>query len=139
MDLIRKKEGIEHIDTNIMVRLITHDDEKALKKVRKLLSNQEKIFVFEDTAMMELVYVLSTSVYRYSREIIAEKIKAVIEIPNLCLNKGVIADVLDFYATHPKLSFVDCYLAITTTLSSEKPLWTLDHKLAAQCPVAREL
>lgn len=139
MDLIRKKEGIEHIDTNIMVRLITRDDEKALKKVRKLLSNQEKIFVFEDTAMMELVYVLSTSVYRYSREVIAEKIKAVIEIPNLCINKGVITDALDFYVTHPKLSFVDCYLAIATTLSSEKPLWTLDHKLAAQCPVAREL
>ena len=139
MGLIGNRHNVEHIDTNIMVRLVTRDDEKALKKVKKLLSNQEKIFVFEDAAMMELVYVLSTSVYHYSREIIVEKIKAVMEIPNLCFNKGVITDTLNLYSTHPKLSFVDCYLAAATSLSGEVPLWTLDRKLVAQCPVAKEL
>lgn len=139
MGLISNKHNVEHIDTNIMVRLTTRDDEKMLKKIKKLLSDQEKIFVFEDAAMMELVYVLSTSVYHYSRELIAEKIKAVMKIPNLCLNKGMIEDALDFYVTHPKLSFVDCYLAIAANISGELPLWTLDHKLAAQCPVAKEL
>lgn len=139
MDIISNRHNLEHIDTNIMVRLIVRDDEKALKKVKKLLSNQEKIFVYEDAAMMELVYVLSTSVYHYSREIIVEKIKAVMKIPNLCFNKGVISDALDLYVTHPKLSFVDCYLAIMTAISDETPLWTLDHKLAVQCPAARAL
>lgn len=139
MDITSNRHNIEHIDTNIMVRLIARDDEKMLKKVKKLLSDQEKIFVFEDAAMMELVYVLSASVYHYSREIITEKIKTVMEIPNICFNKGAISDALDLYATHPKLSFVDCYLAATTNISGEVPLWTFDHKLAAQCPVAKEL
>ncbi len=139
MGLIGKKHNIEHIDTNIMVRLITRDDEKLLKKARKLFSNQEKLFVFEDAAMMELVYVLSTSVYHYSREVIAEKIKAVMEISNLVCNKGLVTDALYLYTKHPKLSFVDCYLAAATNISGEAPLWTLDHKLAAQCKVAKEL
>ena len=139
MGIIKRKDGVEHIDTNIMVRLITRDDEKMLKKVKKLFSHEEKLYVFEDTATMELVYVLSTSTYHYTREVIAEKIKEVLKLENLVCNKGLIEDALDLYVSHPKLSFVDCYLAAVTELSQEKPLWTLDHKLAAQCPVAQEL
>ena len=139
MGIISKKDGIEHIDTNIMVRLITKDDEKMLKKIRKLFSQKEKLFVFEETAMMELVYVLSTSLYRYERIVISEKIKKVMKLSNLVCNKGLIEDSLDLYVAHPKLSYVDCYLAAVTNLSGEKPLWTFDHKLAAQCSVAKEL
>ena len=60
-----RKTGIEHIDTNIMIRLITRDDEKILKKVKKLLKNKEKLFVFEDAAMMEVVFVLAKGQYQY--------------------------------------------------------------------------
>ena len=48
MGIISRKDGIEHIDTNIMVRLVTKDDEKMLKKIKKLFSQKEKLFVFED-------------------------------------------------------------------------------------------
>ena len=139
MGIARRKEGIEHIDTNIIVRLITRDDEKQLKKVRKLLSHEEKLFVFEDIAMMEVVFVLSGKMYQYGREKIAAKIKSVLQLPNITCNKGIIEGALDLYVAHPKLSFVDCYLAIMTDTSNESPLWTLDHKLATQCKVAREL
>ena len=133
------KNNVEHIDTNIMVRLVTRDDAKMLKKVKKLFSHKEKFYIFEDAAMIELVYVLSTSIYHYSREIVAAKIKSIMQIENLYFNKGLITDALDLYVAHPKLSFVDCYLAAITNLSDETPLWTLDHKLATQCPVAKEL
>ncbi|MBR3253011.1 PIN domain-containing protein [Candidatus Saccharibacteria bacterium] len=139
MGLTRKKEGIEHIDTNILVRLITRDDEKQLKKVLKLLSRKEKLYVFEDAAMMEVVFVLSGKTYQYSREKIAAKIKSIFQLPNIICNKSVIEGALDIYVKHPKLSFTDCYLAVITDASGETPLWTLDHKLATQCPVAKEL
>ena len=139
MGLRSKKDGIEHIDTNVMVRLITRDDEKMLKKVKKLISHKEKLYIFEDAAMMEVVFVLSGGLYRYTRKEIAEKIKSIMEIENIVFNHGIISAALDLYASHPKLSFVDCYLAIMTDTSQEKPLWTFDRKLAAQCPVAREL
>ena len=70
---------------------------------------------------------------------VSESIKAIMHFENICFNKGLIEDSLDLYVSHPKLSFVDCYLAAATNLSNEKPLWTFDHKLASQCSVAREL
>jgi predicted nucleic-acid-binding protein len=139
MGLIGRKEGVEHIDTNIIIRMIAKDNPAQLKRIRKLFSNMKKIFVFEDSAMMEVVYVLSGKIYNFDREQISRDIKNVMLIPNLVCNKGILEDALDLYVTHPKLSFVDCYLTASTNLSGETPLWTLDHKLASQCAVAREL
>ena len=51
MGLKSKKAGIEHIDTNIIVRLATQDDEKMVKKAEKLLSKKDKTYVFEDAAI----------------------------------------------------------------------------------------
>ena len=132
------KDGIEHIDTNIVIRLIVGDDPKNCKKAKKLITRKNKLFVFEDAAMMEVVFVLS-KIYKYSREEVVAGINLISEFNNIVFNKGLIEDSLNLYVTHPKLSFVDCYLAAATALSQETSLWTLDHKLAAQCPVAREL
>lgn len=138
MGIIGRKEGIEHVDTCVIVRMITRDNEKMLKKARKLFSHTNKLYVFEDAAMMEVVYVLSTSLYKYTRELIAQKIKSILHLENLVCNKSIIEGALDLYVSHPKLSFVDCYLTVVTDASQEKPLWTFDHKLLAQCPFAKE-
>ena len=133
------KSNVEHIDTNILIRLITQDDPQMVQRAEKLIAKKNKIYVFEDAAMMEVVFVLTGDQYRYSREEASESIKAVMLLQNIVFNKGLIEDALNLYVAHPKLSFVDCYLAAVTALSQETPLWTLDHKLAAQCSVAREL
>lgn len=139
MGLISKKADIEHIDTSIIIRLITQDNEKMVKKAEKLLSKKDKTYVFEDAAMMEVVFVLTKTAYKLSREEAAKSIKALMRTENIYCNKGVIEDALDLYVAHPKLSFVDCYLTAITTITQEKPLWTLDKKLASQSPVARLL
>lgn len=139
MGLSHRKEGIERIDTNILARLILKDNPKQIKKVRKLFSQKEKLFVFEDSSMMEIVFVLSGEAYRMAREQIVESIKNIMLIPNLVCNKGVIEGALDLYVSHPKLSFVDCYLATVAEASGELPLWTFDQKFATQCPIAKEL
>lgn len=139
MGIISRKEGIERIDTNILVRIITEDDPKMAKKAKKLFSHKDKLYVFDDSSMMEVVYVLSGSLYRRTRNQIAKGIKTAMLIPNLVCNKGVIEGALDLYVSHPKLSFVDCYLATVAEASGELPLWTFDHKFATQCPIAKEL
>lgn len=139
MGLTLKRKGIEHIDTNIIVRLITGDDPKNYEKAKKLIAKKGKTYVFEDAAMMEVVFVLSSDAYRFSREKVAAGIKFVMSFDNIFFNKSVIEGALDIYVKHPKLSFVDCYQAIVADASGETPLWTLDHKLASQCPVAKEL
>lgn len=139
MGLIGRKEGVEHIDTNIIIRLITRDNEKQLEKARKLFSHKEKLYIFEDSAMMEVIFVLSGKIYQYSREKTAAKIKSIMQFSNLYCNKSIIEGALDIYVKYPKLSFTDCYLAVVTETSGETPLWTLDHKLATQCEIARAL
>lgn len=138
MGIISRKAGIEHIDTNIIVRLITGDDPKNYKKAKKLIAQKNKTFIFEDAAMMEVVYVLSSKNYNYSRDEIAAGIDFISKFDNIYFNKGLIKDTLNIYVDHPKLSFVDCYLAAITNITQETPLWTFDKKLIAQCPVARE-
>ena len=139
MGLIRRKEGIEHIDTNVIIRLITRDNKEQLEKARKLFSHREKLYVFEDCAMLEVVFVLSGKIYQYSREKTAAKIKSIMQFPNLICNKSIIEGALDLYVKHPKLSFTDCYLAVVTKTSGETPLWTFDRKLAISSPVAKAL
>lgn len=137
MGIISAKHGIEHIDTNIIVRLIVGDDPKNYQKAKKLISRKNKTFVFEDAAMMEVVYVLSGWQYNYSRKDVAAGINFIASFENIYFNKGLIEDALNLYVKHPKLSFVDCYLAAAAELSQEKPLWTLDKKLAVQTLVAK--
>ena len=139
MGLKGKKANYEHIDANIIIRLIVRDDAKMVKKAEKLISKKDKVYILEDATIMEIVFILTGSLYNYTRKEAARSIKTVMEIENIYLNKGAIEDALDLYVGHPKLSFTDCYLASITTISGETPLWTFDHKLAMQCPVAREL
>lgn len=139
MGLIRKKEGIEHIDTNIAVRLIAGDDLKNYEKAKKLIAKKNKIYVLEDASIMEVVFVLSGATYRYSRENIARGIRFLMSFENIFFNKSIIEGALDLYVSHPKLSFTDCYLAVIAETSDEVPLWTLDRKLAAQCSAAKLL
>ena len=138
MGIISKKAGIEHIDTNIIIRLIVGDDPKNYLKAKKLVSKKHKTFVFEDAAMMEVVFVLS-KIYKYSRKEVASGIDFISSFDNIYFNKGLIKDALDLFVKHPKLSFVDCYLAAITAISQETPLWTLDQALAKKFPVAKLL
>lgn len=131
------KANVEHIDTNIIIRLITQDNPEEVARAEKLLSNKSKTYVLEDAAIMEIVFVLMGNLYRFSRQDVSRSIKTIMLLDNLYLNKGIISDALDVFTAHPKLSFVDCYLATVTSISGETPLWTLDKKLATQTNVSR--
>lgn len=130
------KTNIEHLDTNIIVRLITQDNPVEVEKAESLISNSQKTFILEDAAIMEVVFVLMGNYYNFSRQDVADSIKTIMDISNIYFNKSIITGALDMFVTHPKLSFVDCYLAIITEASDEAPLWTLDRKLASQSPIA---
>ena len=83
MGLIHKKADIEHIDTNIIVRLITGDDPKSYEKAKKLIAKKDKTYVFEDAAMMEVVFVLSSDAYHFSRKVVAAGIKFIMGFDNI--------------------------------------------------------
>lgn len=126
----------DSLDTNIILRLILSDNLDQREKAYKLISKgQHHIF---DAAITEVVYVLA-SCYNYNHITIAQKLNCFFEqfCENIDYNKTITKMILPFWAEHPSLSFVDCYLAFISGLSNSKTLITFDKKLASQHPNAK--
>ncbi|MBQ3309206.1 PIN domain-containing protein [Candidatus Saccharibacteria bacterium] len=128
----------EEIDTNILVRMVLGDRPDIENDLQKLLEREGVEYYVDDMAISELVYVLEKN-YKFSRAMLADEIDILMEANSNFLVNKIVKKVLAIYVTHPKLSFNDCYLVARTEERGNYPLWTLDHKLATQCEVAKEL
>ncbi|MDR2922738.1 MAG: hypothetical protein LBU85_05290 [Treponema sp.] len=53
---------------------------------------------------------------------------------NFTVADAALIETLSIYTTHPKLSFVDCYLEVLARKTDTTPLLTFDTKLANQLP-----
>ena len=126
----------ESLDTSILVRITTRDDEKLVKRISEYLCERpDKKFFVDDVAFSELVYVLERQKH-ISRDGIAKILNFFLNgypfVTNMLIDK-----VLPFYVKHPKLSFNDCYLAFKAEENNAVPLWTLDQKLGKQADTAK--
>ena len=128
----------ESLDTNLLLRLCMGDIPAQQQKVFHLLNSPNKTFYVADLAISEMVYVLETG-EKYSRNKIAEYIKALLVRKNINCNRPLFRSVLPFYETHPKISFNDCCLAAYAALNQSEPLWTFDRKFAVQSGTAKLL
>lgn len=132
------KDDIQAIDTNVIVRYITRDNEALYKRAVRLLSSAFLYFEVDDIAISETIYVLERTHYALSRQEIVRYLLDFLEIPSVvCRNRDVVRDAFSLYLAHPALSFNDCYLAVKTALLFEEPLWTFDKKLAKQSGMAK--
>lgn len=128
------------LDTSILVRLFTNDRPDLFRQIQNFIERGDRLFYVDDQVISELVYVLSdkAGIYQFPRPQVADFVEAIIFYPVFITNVGRIAKVLRLYRAHPKLSFNDCYLAVTAEEHKATPLWTLDHKLALQTSAASE-
>ena len=126
------------LDTSLIVRLFTEGDPRQYRKVVKLLSHPTQIYVVDDAAVIEMVHVLET-VYGKDRADIVSDIKTLCSFNNAYVNQKAFLQVIELYVSHPKLSFVDCYLATRAEQRSAEPLLTFDHKLATQLHSVKEI
>jgi len=62
-----------------------------------------------------------------------------LSLDNFECQRRLIRPAIDFWQSHPKLSFEDCLIAETARARAAVPLWTFDHKLATQHPAAQEV
>ncbi|MBR3180655.1 PIN domain-containing protein [Candidatus Saccharibacteria bacterium] len=126
------------LDTNLICRLIIGDVPAQREKAKHLLSDISHSFYVNDVVVAETIFVLS-SVYCLEREKISEDLKNLFSLPNVSPESPFILDALDFYASHPSLSFVDCYSAFFAEANNKEPLLTFDRKLSRQHPSAKSL
>ena len=126
------------LDTNVLLRLIVRDPPEQYKRARQLLATQRARFCASDYVFIELVFALDRY-YGLSRDQIVEAILGVIALDTVECHSITLASAIEFWRTHPKLSFEDCLMAENAQFHDAIPLWTFDRKLANQHPVAQEV
>lgn len=124
------------LDTNILARYILDDVPEQTVLAAQLFDNYDIPFDVADAALIELVHMLQHH-YEYTRGELIRVLESVIRLENLQCHADFFEDVLVRFERHPKLSFVDCYLATRAEWNGQVPLWTFDKKLAAQVSAAR--
>lgn len=110
------------IDTNIIVRFLTRDDEQQYQKSLKLFQNFN-IFI-PDTVILETEWVLRFA-YKFKRLEICQAFKKAFGLPNIYLtNETLILLILEWYENG--LDFADAFHLASSNHCSE--LYTFDEK-----------
>ena len=130
---------LESIDTNVILRLIIGNNIKQRHKAVELLCRPNIEYYVDPAAVTEVVFALSRPPYNFTRTEVKQSIMGIFKHLNIIYEEDILEEVFDFSITHPKLSFVDCYLAAKAAAKHAEPLWTFDRKLASQSPTAKEI
>ena len=90
----RKQSAVRAIDTNIVVRFLTADDEKQAKAARKVIKEGD-VFV-ATTVVLEIEWVLRAG-YNFTPAAIADGLRAIGGLPGITLEEPVeVAQALDW-------------------------------------------
>ena len=115
-------ESMIAIDTNILVRLLTRDDEQQYQKSLNLFQNFN-IFI-PDTVILETEWVLRFA-YKFKRLEICQAFKKVFGLPNIYLtNETLILLILEWHENG--LDFADAFHLASSNNCSE--FYTFDEK-----------
>lgn len=117
---------MKYIDTNILVRIITGDDQvaaqKAIAEIERGATNE---FYIADAILVELCFVLEFHTYAMIRADIASAIESLITTPQITVAKET-SQALKLYREHPKLDYADCLLF---ALGGKNGVFTFDKAL----------
>ncbi|MDQ7052490.1 MAG: type II toxin-antitoxin system VapC family toxin [candidate division KSB1 bacterium] len=106
-----EKKGVL-IDTNIVIRFLTGDDEKLYKQAEKIMADLEQNAIkamMLEPVLAECVYILK-GVYGVERAMIAMLLRKILSLKVLKIpNKPIYFKALDYFESQ-NLDFVDCLL-----------------------------
>lgn len=120
-----------YVDTDVIIRLITHDDLKKQEAVAKLFERVEKgsLALFApSTVIADAVFVLSSPrLYNLPRIEIRDVLMALLRLTNFKVdNKQAVATALDFYA-NSNIDFGDALLVALTFKTKTKEIYSYDR------------
>ena len=130
---------VESLDTNAILRVLLQDVPEQKRKVAELLTRPNVIYRLDPAVIIEAVYVMERAPYDCSREQVRKKLGMLFKLMNIMCDIEAFSEAADMYVEHPKLSFVDCYLAAVAEKNNASPLWTFDKDMAKQLEVAEEV
>ena len=130
--------GTAALDTNVLLRLVVPDLPTHHERARRLLARPGAKYLVSDYAFVELVFALDRH-YGLTRDQIATVVQTIISLDNISCQTDQLASAVQFWKTHPKLSFEDCLMAEHAETNGALPLWTFDRKLARHHLAAEEV
>ncbi len=124
------------LDTNVLLRLVVNDVPEQHEASKALFRRTTGRLLVSDAALIEMVFALGRY-YLLSRTQIREAVIGLMAQPKIHASGALFKDALALFVKHPKLSFEDCYLAVSAQATDALPLWTFDEKLAKQTSQAK--
>jgi predicted nucleic-acid-binding protein len=115
------------VDTNVLVRLITRDDEKQVRAAERFV---EKGAWISHVVLVETTWVLDAA-YGLDHARIATAIDMLLNHATLTVqDSDVAAAALDRYRSRPALGFPDCLVLEIARKVGHTPLGTFDRNLS---------
>lgn len=115
------------IDTNVLVRLVTRDDESQYKKAQAFVEKHRPVLVTQ-LSVLELVWVLMSR-YGLDKERTCQVVQALLEMGELNLQAPAVLEAALNTWKKSKADFADCFILETVVDASESPLGTFDTTL----------
>jgi predicted nucleic-acid-binding protein len=115
------------IDTNVLVRLVTKDDESQYKKDQAFVEKYQPVLVTQ-LSVLELVWVLMSR-YGLDKERTCRVVEALLETRELNIQAPAILEAALKTWKKSKADFADCFILETVIDASESPLGTFDITL----------
>jgi predicted nucleic-acid-binding protein len=115
------------IDTNVLVRLVTRDDESQYKKAQSFVEKHRPVLVTQ-LSVLELVWVLMSR-YGLDKERTCQVVQALLEMRELNIQSPAILEAALKTWKKSKADFADCFILETVVDASESPLGTFDTTL----------
>ena len=112
------------IDTNVLVRLVTKDDESQYKKAQTFVERHQPVLVTQ-LSVLELVWVLMSR-YSLNKERTCKVVQALLETKELNIQAPAILEAALKTWEKSKADFADCFILETVIDASESPLGTFD-------------
>ena len=123
------------IDTNVLVRLLTRDDERQLAEAETFVAAGAWV---PHLALAETTWVLS-SVYRRTPREIAAAIEMLLSHEHLTLQDAdAVAAAVEHFRKRPAVGFSDCLVLEVARKAGHLPLGTFDRTLG-KLPGAEKL
>jgi len=104
---------MKYIDTNVLVRVITGDDQNlAAQAIAQIQRGGQNEFYILDAVLEELCFVLEFHTYKMARSDIAAAVAALVATPQILVDSTSLK-ALELYEQNPKLDYADCRLWAT--------------------------
>jgi predicted nucleic-acid-binding protein len=115
------------IDTNVLVRLATHDDDRQVAAADAFVESGAWV---SHLVLVEAIWVL-TSIYGLIPRQLVTAVEMFLDHQNLVVqDSDTVAAALERYRKKPAIGFSDCLVLEVARKAGHLPLGTFDHALS---------